>query len=177
LCDLFHGKTSEAEFSYNSRYGPIRWIGIIGDQHLLIRNQDGYSILKIDYKSWKIDVLLEHRHDRDRFGFLLAVVDRFDNRNFLIYYNTGFIRGSSVGDQVILDPHREFDVGYLVCSKLDRNKIIGLSFSYQDLTMLWKYCEIDLINLAKTTTDIFVPRNQIDHSPALEVNFLYLFLI
>jgi hypothetical protein len=134
---------------------------------------DKYLILKIDYESWKVDVVSEHTHDLDILMPISAVVDQSNNRNFLIHNSKGFITGNLIGEDVVLNERQEFNVGHLACLKLVETKLCGLSYSNLNGTWSWKYCEIDLITSASSTADISFLLDDNSCSRNLNVSFLF----
>jgi hypothetical protein len=141
----------------------------IGEQHLLIDTMDGLLLLKIDYKSWKANVVskadLEIRY---------TVVNQLDKSNFLVYDTDGFITGNLIGDEVIVSPRREFNFQYLRWSKLVGNRLYAFRIlepqNNTGLSFL-QFCNIELVTLTEKTIEVPFPPSDNQATPIVCVSF------
>lgn len=125
---------------------------LIGDNHLLIATYDELFLLKIDYKSWKVNIISKTDVSLSRF-----FIDQLNDNNFSTYDRFGFITGSLIGDEIVLNPRREFNLDNFILGKLVGNNLIG----FRDLNRkneagvdLFEFCKIDLSSLTEEKCEV-----------------------
>lgn len=119
---------------------------MIDDNHLLIFTDDELFLFKIDYESWKINLM-----ERINRCFNKIVVDQINKNNFLMYKGTEFATGSLKNDKIVLNSKREFNLYNVDFPKLNGNQLIffrDLERKNDDGVELLEFHKIDLITLA-----------------------------
>jgi hypothetical protein len=84
------------------------------------------------------------------------VIDQLNERNFVVCGTFQFVTGSLVGDRLVFNRRVEYDVGFLIWSKLVGTRVSGfrMTRNYRDGVCYWQYCEIDLVALTEQTFEI-----------------------
>jgi hypothetical protein len=150
---------------------------MIGHQNLLMQTSHGWLVLKIDYKSWEIIVVSDVFFPAISVSFFL--IDQLNEQNLLIYNRTSFATGSLIGNQIVFNPRRELNLEYLFYSTLIGNYLYGIWElpENDERVIAWKYFKLDMITLAKETTDVSFVLDDGIPIQILYVGFLFLLLI
>jgi hypothetical protein len=127
---------------------------MLGQQHLLMNTQNGFVLLKVDYKRWEVSVV--SRPNSGVAEIYDVVVDQLDPRKVFISDFGGFVIGNLVGDKIVFNPRREFVIDRLHCKKLADNKLYGLHSMGRnnDSNWMWQYHKTDLNALTEEIINV-----------------------
>jgi hypothetical protein len=126
---------------------------MIGKQHLLMQTSKGLVLLKVNYEKWEVSVVSKPNPGLGRIRNF--VVDHSDHFKVLVYNDHRLVTGNLIGDEIVFNPHREFNFGWLRHPKLIGNQLCGLSGGGQNEAdvWIWQYRKIDLATLTEETID------------------------
>jgi hypothetical protein len=135
---------------------------MIGQQHLLIGTSKLLILLKINYKTWEVNVV-----SRPNPGFEWidkVLIDQLDSRKFCAYNTDVIVTGSLVGDEIVFNQKRSFKLPLFASTMLIGNQLCGIRFiSKETRYWMWRYYKFDLNTSAEETIDV-----QLDFNPDLE---------